>query len=733
MTTIPTQMVPIVVPGPSAPSKPYAQNRVVVQVKQHWSNDWQTDLSLIPIGAEVHIRRAGESEFSFKRYYGPSEKAPYETAAGAVTPLDLRGWWVRVLMYGSDAPKNYQASSAQDQGVILFQGRIEGQTLNIGGDSGGRFGVEAWTAIGPEMILRKLEIYQSRQLAADGTSFFTADWMPGFNIRATHEADDDDMVALVGNKTDLFHTENESFVFGGIDTWTNFDMLQYLVRHFIQQTGDDAPQWTIGGQVEALETLSTRVDFGATISADEAIQRIIPSRVGIEYAIRPTEAGFEIVLFTIMPEDGVFRDYVLPKNPDVWSTDIGSDTLIDGYVVVVDSAKKKYDKIKFIGERTRLCFSFGKGRPVSKRIIWNTSLQAEYLEGAGDVTDWEANDIARTAPKFRDVFLTYGVDLDSIALAYPVSATEAAAAAATLASSFAASLFSAVGLDFYAIFGTGPKARVLATQTKVQTNQRRTLPELPLVDGVDYSVAPPTENSPTDGQPSFSRPMAFVYSAVTGQYHPVARLREVGEFADASNIGVEPLKDDWGVHLKCSPNQIFALNRWSGAKITAWVPDPDYESCFDYDDLIFTIAIETDYRLTLEQALPAPLQSGNGMTKVLYSKDAHYWVLTPGTVVGISETGALQESPAANMILRDDTDRMARSMAGAVATYMNSMVNLTGRYKNILPLHLKLGSILRAVEDGGVDTNLWSLVSSITWDFQKNETELATGYAMPLA
>jgi len=198
--------------------------------------------------------------------------------------------------------------------------------------------------------------------------------------------------------------------------------------------------------------------------------------------------------------------------------------------------------------------------------------------------------------------------------------------------------------------------------------------------------------------------------------------------AEKFGIGVQAMRNDWGVALASTPNHLLAKNRFTGANPTAQIP------LYDYTRLIATIAFEADQRLRVEYTVPDASSAeipplGNGV-KVIEEPDAEMWLLAGRTVVGVDETHQLKVSPSTPQILRNDADRLALVMAGAIARYTVPRAKASITIKGILPWTSLLGQILTVIDEGGSLQQIQAPITSVSWqNGPQPVTTIQTGFA----
>lgn len=645
---------------------PFAEMGAVLQRRKQWSGEWEIDIDLEPDRLDLHTGSQGTSKLTFLRRYG-QVKPEYEAAQFSERkPLDIGWHWVRLVLLGEEGE------------FPVWVGRVENDDRDLKGASLVRTGDQLWNAYGPDSLLRKTEVYQS-YWNRSGTRI-EVDWHPAFNLR-------DESEYLTGNRSNS--KVDGSYLFGGTDTWSNFDALEYLIARHLTVSGQ--PVWTLGGQVDILKNLQLRIPLSVGFNLEQAIGALIDPKYGVDWKIVLTAQGFEISVFALTNVTQSFGVYSLPKNPN--EVRIRASDSVDLRCQVEISRANLYDRLRVVGARIKSTCSFAL-HGSDFRSLWTSALETQYKAGAGGSA--QENDGYRADDRFRDVYQAF---------------------AATAA------------WDWQ---GGEANPRMLldgsidiSTPASYQTAVRRTLRQLCLREGFNYTQNPPVNNNVSGVEADFLPPLAIVYDADKDRYCPVDKLSALDPTYPGVAVGI--LENDWGIRLRSPHNHMFARNHWSGA--AASQIDPSIGG-FDYESLKFTITIETDHRIALGLDLPEALRSGSGLTKVIEVPGAEYWWLAPYAILGVASDGLPEFAPASGMVLRDDTHVLAAIMAGAVARYLDERARASIDVMQLGPWHDLLGQILTTVEDQGDIQHIGAPITSLSMHFRgKRRMTIQTGHA----
>jgi len=660
----------------------------MVLTKKAWADDWEVRLDLELVEATLATPAHDLSRAQVRARYGPAVKQPWEAAYVARASRFLAaGTWLRVIVVGDSGP------------AVLWTGRVGGETRDVFGSEGGRRGRQSWVAYGPMQILRKIHVSESRWWV-DGAEKLLG-WIPSANDR-------DGRNCLVGNRSDDKH--DGCYLYGGTSVWTHHDYLEYVLDRFVDESDDDGPAWTLGGQAELLKDFSENIPFGTTQPVSEILSKLIPPRFGVDYTICDTDDGFEIRVHALSAREVSFGGKTLPKNP--LTVEIKTGTTRDNLRTrVVETADHCYGKIRVLGAQAVCCCSLAGSRYWDERIAgslapkWHDDLATTYKNGTGVVADPpQEHDAVRDLDLFRPVYQHYGAADD---------------------------------WDFQTVDGIPQAAPYLDAAGQLnpklaadyQQTVRETLTWLPLWEGFDYALDPPADHNPAGWTPEL-RPVACWILAEPWGTFPDPET-DHSQSCEAAHIGVAAAKTDWGVWLSASPNHRLAMNHWFPAKATERPP------VFDYDNLVATIAFRSDQRLRLEYELPDAAPSDGVLD--IEVPDAEFWYLAPHTIVDVNpepweiDKGAVREVTESGdepRILRNDVDRLALVMAGAIGRYYSSRLRGEIVIKGLVPWGELLGQILTVIEEAGDTHEVQAPITCVHWSAgDKPQTTISTGFA----
>lgn len=686
----------------------------LVFVKKLWSDAWTPRLDLNVATISRTTRSGGPSSARLTRAYGKGVREPYQTAHSLRIRENLDDWWVWIR-FVDIAPQNVadfatgEVPPAPGTGQFqnVFVGRIDQDASDIdhvyvqSGATLGGTGVQTFVATSPENWLERIQVYEGWWRKLDYSGSFSIDdqlsvrklgWLPPLNWRGA-------LGRLRGNMTDIALPfspagADKARVFGGREPWTHAEFVNYLLRAFVQKRLADgtedpnAPFWTfVGGSY--LDVLAEPIEFGESASVAEMLDIAIRRVRGLDWFVQPLISnaadenadvrGFAIEVRSVQSAAANVGGTPDPNNPGQFLGGITypANASIFPYAVggtitrpkpgdralITRDGSELYDGVRLVGQRIVVCLSFSTASNNLWTDGWSSADETAYRTGVAPVLDANAaaiNDAYRRQPRFERVFQAFVANLQRF--------------------------------DFQAGLAN-PQPSVggvtLPTAIEFQRLVRGTLPWLPLLQGYDYTTQTPTPTgvrAVDEGQRL--APMAWVRASTIApgnQYVPV----DEQPFA----ASVRALEEEIGVTVRWGNiNHAAAGNRWTNPGAS------DFSAAFDFNTLVFTIAIETDFRLALEWMLPPSQRKDRGV-KVIEMRDAGFWWLAPQTVVGANPlTGELQRSPVSGTILRDDRARLQAALAGAVARYTRRRLRCEITQRGLQPIVGVLGSMLRPGE-----------------------------------
>ena len=205
----------------------------------------------------------------------------------------------------------------------------------------------------------------------------------------------------------------------------------------------------------------------------------------------------------------------------------------------------------------------------------------------------------------------------------------------------------------------------------------------------------------------------WVQDSTDNKYHLVDNLPQIKK----PGAHVRMLDTDRGFALKGKYNHLFGLGHFTA---TTSEDTPVY----DYESLVATVAIDTDLRL--EQEVSFTPEGEVERVMVIECHDAEYWYIVPGTIVR-GEDGEFTRTTSLE-IVRDDSAKVKALASLAAAWY--------GVYRAAVRLDLQrigffapIGGIVEEITSAWHKEPVNTVLTSRTWDFQRQSTTIETGYA----
>lgn len=660
---------------------------VSVSMKRLWSDSWRMAPEYAMVSALVTSGNKDLGTAEISRRYGEVKPA-HTTAYRAQPERNLTDYWVRGTVATPFGPTD------------IFVGRVSGEARDVYDQPDGDSGKQKWVAHEPLQLLRKIHVGKAWHRVPDGEEFleFATEWLPPMNGR-------DNRGMLVGNRSDAKSDAGEytTYLYGGQGLWTARQYVHYILERFVEDRDDEGeltgPTWVLGGQASILDGITATVSFRQGQTVADILRRLIPPSLGLDWTIIPDETGFEIRVYALNARESSFAGASLPLNPNKVRVRVTTTNKI--HARVVRSHEHRYGLIRVVGRRIVCAVTLesqtvatARDEEASETLepVWPLNLLVDYKSGKGAKPNDEGQtgatelDAARRQDRYRTLFRAF---------AAPVEWDHQDGAAAPLLDASGALLNVSTG----------------AYQNAV----RSTLNFLPIRDGMDYTTGVEVDYNASGVVPDFIPPAVWLYDESAKRY----------VLADEVGVGVSVSKTDLGILLHASPAHLMALGRWSGAAETS--TDPLY----NYDKMCATVAFETDTRLALEVAIEGASPS-DGVLEIV-EESAELWYLAPHTVFGTDSAGELLRTPGGvNTVTRNDKDRLAFIMAGALARHYRDRARAVVSMPGIIPHSDLRGHIVTVIDRGGELQFIQSPVTSVEYRMGETETPrttLRTGFA----
>lgn len=419
---------------------PVAATDPVVYIRANWLDEWVYVPWLEFNGGMADSAGHGLGKVQFRYEYGAIRHA-WETTRQIYLPQLLTDYWVKLdFLDGTVAREAWVGRILQDDRSVTGVDTYGGVTHEVG--------VQNFTAYAGKYLLDKTEV---------ATSFWNINGaatevghLPSMNLR-----DENDL--LKGNRSSIMI--GGSYVFGGSDEWSNFDLVKYLLNYH----ASNVPGWYLGGQANLLKNIYNVINWPASPTLGQMLDELIPLDMGVDYHIFHGNGSFFINVYATNGIAYSFDGVTLPHNPNQVIVEVPTTTSEVLEVRVEKNTVKQYSTLKVIGKRPVICAS----PPLEGK--WTAAKRAGYLVAAGGSSDTE-RDLIRSGNYFEDVYQLFGA----------------------------------------------PAGWTMSKQSTV----RETLTWLPLREGFDYSDGGIVDHNPDNHEPDQLRPMAWVWDETYSRYVP---------------------------------------------------------------------------------------------------------------------------------------------------------------------------------------------------------------------
>lgn len=689
-----------------------------VEVKEKWSDEWELVQYLFPIQA-VHHAAPNVDTATIGYHFGDIQRED-QTSFSIYTPQRLRDWFIRItiLRDGASEPTPIWTGIVVDDELELHsQTTLKGdQTLH---------------ALGLEHLLNRRPITSTYVSTEDnqppvesGGDYARIDRLVTFNLPAEYghslQADrlTQDAVNLKGNRTENKLQENgqdTSHVFareGHI--WGYRDICEYLLERF---PPDDGPTFKLVGALDALQEFRGIVTVqGKTVLT--LLNELIDHRNGLGFYFDLQE---DICYINVDSVSDVALSYGIGKIPansnqvDFTVPTAYPHTHLLDSVPFHTNAINTVDRVEVWGEPVMVFGTFGY-RDGTLVKGWNSSIETDYKTALG--SNAKENDIYRSEQKFRDVFTKFVVPED---WGHDLGETDGDPDGPT--NNVAPTIKDDGSLD-------------IATKAGYFNQGMRFEDYIPLYEGWDYRVDPPTDLT-AFGQNQEYRPIfAVIKDTVQGWMHKPAtdgwcfldRISEYPSLKYLKNVNARALTNQLGVQLDASPNHYMA-----NTSINHGVARSETQPELNYQDLVVSLFWKTSERFKIVIKNPAAEEGQSddstfktGRIKIIRTP-FELWYAAPRTVIDVDQNQDLVFLPDSYTTLRDEREQMERWVAFVKAWYGRKRQATTIGIDQI-GIYVPLMAMIKEIKTIQGNEPIRTVVSSRVIDFANNKTILSTGW-----
>jgi hypothetical protein len=669
-------------------------------MKQLWADDWQYQPYAVPrrytYGCAPLVSRA-DLQFDFGYIQQPDvvNATPFDTL---FVPYNPGPWYVAI--------------ATQRQGFALdvhWVGTLveDDVTVDRPGVSSGR---QQLTAFGFEHALDRCFITKS-YVAQNNFAGVISHVLP-FNERSVRGGPTTGNRSTITDAAGLYRFFDP--VSGDVPSfWTNLQIANYLLYYFVNTLPDGSAspvQFLLAGQAEVIDQIVDTFDFrpqDRPVSVWRALNQLIDRRRGLGFVLRSSGlpgAPIYIWVFTHVEAPIAAGNVILPANAEQIFFAIPTTQPYAHLVSEIPfrySATTLFTSIEVQGEPIRVTGSFRK-RQGTLDIGWTSSLETAY-----ENTD----DAGRSNDKFRGVYTYFVVPPDwdwvvydpgdnphnLLLTAYPDGTIGAERNPVT------------IGYNFMKVFER----------------------DLPLLEGYDYRVFPPTNENPGSLPAEYQKlvvllPLESQTPARSYTTSDTFYFAEKGseQEDEMPNCTVRGLDHTMGVEVKASPNYLIAMNRFAPASGHEGDDDP----LVDYDSMTVTASIYCDVRphvILHGIAIPSP-ELQPRLTVIL--PDCHFWYVAPFTEYDVDpDTGIPRVTSPENVVVRDDTWRLSQVAAylrwwfSRLRQAVTITIHLPGQYA-------QPGMLLTQISTVWTREPVNAIITAREVDFEHGSTKLTTSY-----
>lgn len=584
---------------------------------------------------------------------------------------------------GGGTPQNidrhwFRALDANGQ--VFFQGRVQNDRRDIHSNPNqdNPSGIQTFIATDAIDILRRRDHFTSRH-KKDASTTVVIDSIPSFNSR-------DRQNLLVGNRSTSKYAINskQAYVFGDSEIWTAEDVVEYLVATTLTSL-ETEPNWTIEG-INLLSGIKENFEFDAVETTLSMLQKVINRRFGVGFHVVPTHDGYALRIFGLLDQAISFGTETIPANTNVVTVNANA-TVDAAQIVIENSSAEVYNTIRVIGNPIVICASFQRDSTRNLIKMWNDTAKLRYDKDAmgSEFVDADDNDNRRREELYANVYTGWAVDFEN-ADSWP--------------------------LGTIPTFNRQTGVIDASQRGRTQNLRRNVLTWLPLFEGVEYDGPNDTNYNDVNFNAALRQPNVLIYGGLFNpRYHR----------CDDIDIDLLILPSEAGFRLKPPINHYVG----KGELHQDFRPS-NFFAEYSTQQMIATLAWESDERIAMEYTTSPPAVSQG--IKTIYV-DADLWYLAPNTVLDASAQN-LVTSGNPGFTVRDDSARILRTMAGAIARYGQPRARARITVKNFVNWLEYLGHIVEIQNDGTTANTVRGPLTSISWTFEPSySTSLKTGYA----
>ena len=645
-----------------------------VRTKAAWGDDWIKQPFLYPVSAkQAVLPTIGTATFEWD--YGEVIRTAKSPDVVTVRPADFLGYFVQIRLLDEN-------------------GQTPIWTGIFGDDSYDIWGTEDATPRGREQItaydlgyLLKLKTIEGAYYDVGGAATFV-NRCPTFNERYEHSG-----ASLAGNGSESIGDDGVILFSSDGYEWTNCHIVDYLLQYY---SPDDVP-FVLGGQAQELLGNIIAVHRLEGLSVLDAITHLCDRVRGMCAIITTTGSGtVGIGVYAIGGKPITAGDITIPANPHVVRMEFDNAADIKR-AIVKRSISRRRDKVIVRGGRVVSCFTVAY-EDCTLEKGWTDAEETSYKAGHVGSTNQYDHDAERRTDLHERVYQFHRIPND-----WNGDTGDGAGGAQNNA--------------LPTVLGDGTLDD--ATTAALIPFGRRLLRWIPV----------PKAGADSDAEPEYMAPLVVLGhdTGATMWYYQVDKVDPELGIVPACSVRVA----DREMGLWVTPQIPHKMGSGHFDVDDADTEDSAYEPAGDYEELLATVAIETDERLTVEQEISSQQQTASGGAVTIDVEGAECWWIAPNTVVAVDERGLLYADGTLegidNGYVRDDSERLRKIAALASGWYgeeraqMELVIDRLGEW-------CPVGSYLLNVSSSWHRFPIGTIVTSKTWDFGARTTSFSTNY-----
>lgn len=703
---------------------PTASITHVVYTRTAWTEEWEEQPNLHCESATWAA--APEIDTAVLRWRYGTGQQPGDSLFAEVTRMEIRGFYVKIVFSHEDSALSNE-----------WYGICEVTADHMGGKYDGiEQGVQRLQCYGLGLILDRHVIRDSVYHEGNLDLAFKLGYAIPFNERGfANRKKDKGSTNGVNYSCYTFIDHDES---GNFATkyakfkyyWSTHDIVEYLLE--VQTPTDVANDLQIRFRLDAISTFHLPTADRPTLfqhgrTTWQLLNALISRHRLLSFRLR-VDADDYVVLtpFSFNAEDIDLPGSETTINANGDQKLYGFDDDASARPVLTITSLDTFDRVVVEGARVRCCFTashqdatLANGWPASLKTTYDSGANMTGL-GAGDITERRRRHAEfRSRDELRPVYARFELDMWSVYKA-------------------------GNGL------GTGTMRPIDPYNENDPTNALSShyfyqptihiLPSLPLLDGHDYSgskILNGTVTTTSEGPFNELPPMGF--APLLEDSSRYVQLDNIGVAMDMENTGGKTVDTDrtWSCGITVPSRdravivRVYGAPQYMIAKDTFAGTTEDYTPLWDFEDFVYTIAIEGHRHVAATESVADILVGDYERTMLIDAGDEYRLdYVVPDTIVGVDDKGQLVRSNGG--YVRDDRSQLQDLAKLALEWYSVERATLEFSTHVFVPMGpvtgTQVGDLVTQLTSGSYGVELNTVVTSISID-----TPISDGHIAPPA